>query len=209
MVLSGILGAVAFAVNGDLHAPGTLVAGFVGLWIPLVGAAILASRRFGTGSVAHDLGAFARRRDVAFGMAVAVVGLATASGVQLVLSPFPRLLGSNTGFINEQKGTIIGTLVIVLSTMLGAPLVEELFFRGLLQRALARFGLVAVFVQAVVFGVIHADPSLGIANVGVILGVGSFGLVQGFAARHFGRLGPVWVSHSLFNAAAVLPLLFK
>jgi membrane protease YdiL (CAAX protease family) len=157
----------------------------------------------------RDLGAFARRSDLLLGAGVALAGLLVASAVQLALSPFPRLLGSNTGFIEQQKGTLAGTVVIVVSTMVGAPLVEELFFRGLLQRSLARFGLGAVLAQAAVFGAIHADPALGVGNVGVMLGVGAFGLVQGFAARHFGRLGPVWVSHSLFNASAVLPLLLK
>jgi membrane protease YdiL (CAAX protease family) len=209
VILSGILGAVALAFTGDVHAPATLVAGFIGLWIPMVGAAVLASRRYGTGSIARDLGAVAVASDLVRGAIVAVVGLFAAWAVQLLLSPFPRLLGSNTGFINEQKGTFLGSVVIVASTMIGAPLVEELVFRGLLQRALARFGVVAVFVQAAVFAVIHADPVLGVGNIGVVLGVGAFGLVQGFAARHFGRLGPVWLSHSLFNATAVLPLLFK
>jgi len=209
VLLSGILGSVAFAIDGDLQAPLTLIAGFVGLWIPLVGAAVVASRRFGTGSVARDLGARARSSDLLLGVGVGIAGLVAASTVQFALSPFPRLLGSNTGFIDEQKGTALGTVVIVVSTMIGAPLVEELFFRGLLQRSLFRLGIGAVAVQALVFGAIHADPSLGLGNVGVILGVGSFGLVQGAAARHFGRLGPCWLSHALFNATAVLPLLFK
>jgi membrane protease YdiL (CAAX protease family) len=86
--------------------------------------------------------------------------------------------------------------------------VEELFFRGLVLRALLptlRWG--AVVVQAVVFGLIHFDPGQGLGNVGVIAGVGMFGLVQGIAAARIGRIGPTIVSHALFNAAAVVPLL--
>jgi membrane protease YdiL (CAAX protease family) len=97
----------------------------------------------------------------------------------------------------------------VASTIIGAPFVEELFFRGLLQRSMARLGIAACFVQALVFGLIHVTPSEGAGNVGIILGVGVFGLVLGLAARRFGRLGPTMIGHAVFNAAAVIPLLLK
>ena len=105
--------------------------------------------------------------------------------------------------------TALGAAVVALSTLIGAPVVEELFFRGLLQRAMARIGLAAAFVQALVFGLIHVTPSEGLGNVGIVLGVGVFGLVLGLAARHFGRLGPTMIGHAVFNAAAVVPLLLK
>ena len=57
------------------------------------------------------------------------------------------------------------------------------------------------------FGLIHVTPSQGLGNVGIMLGVGVFGLVLGLAARHFRRLGPTIVGHAVFNAAAVIPLL--
>lgn len=207
LVLAGILGGVAIAVTGDADGPALLTASFVGLWLPLVVVSLLASRRFGTGSARADLGLDVRPTDVGRGFLVAVAGLLATSATQLALSPFEELLGTNTGFIEEQSGTLAGVVVVVASTLIGAPLVEELFFRGLLQRALARLGLVAVLVQALVFGLIHADPAQGAGNVGIVLGVGTFGFVQGLAARRFGRLGPVFWSHAFFNAAAVVPLL--
>jgi membrane protease YdiL (CAAX protease family) len=42
-----------------------------------------------------------------------------------------------------------------------------------------------------------------------MLGVGTFGLVLGLAARRYGRLGPTMIGHAVFNAAAVIPLLLK
>ena len=125
------------------------------------------------------------------------------------MSPFPRLTGTNTNYIDDQAGTLVGALVVVCSTMIGAPIVEELFFRGLLQRSLFNLGVGAAVVQAAIFGLIHVTPEEGLGNVGIILGVGTFGLVLGLAARRYGRLGPTIVGHALFNAAAVIPLLLR
>jgi hypothetical protein len=148
-----------------------------------------------------------RGTDLGRGAVVGMIGILATSATQLALSPFDELLGTNTNFIKEQVDTIPGAVLVVASTMIGAPLVEELFFRGLLQGALARLGGLAVVIQALVFGLIHFDPDLGLGNVGVVLGVGTFGLVQGLAVRKFGRLGPAFWSHSFFNAAAVVPIL--
>jgi membrane protease YdiL (CAAX protease family) len=207
IVLAGILGSLAILVTGDEDGPALLAAGFVGLWIPLVGASLLASKAFGTGSPRRDLGLRIEPADLGLGVLVGIAGLLAASGVQLLLSPFPDLVGSNTNFIDDQATTTIGTVIVVLSTLVGAPLVEELFFRGLLLHSMARLGLAAVVLQALVFGLIHVTPEEGLGNIGIMLGVGAFGLVLGLAVRRFGRLGPSIVAHIVFNAAAVVPLL--
>ncbi|MEA3075770.1 MAG: protease family protein [Actinomycetota bacterium] len=209
VLLAGVLGGVAVLVSGSVDSPLTMAAGFVGLWIPMVGAGVMASRRFGSGSVGRDLGfRLAFPVDLGLALVVALCGMVASGLVQFALSPFPRLLGSNTGFIADQRGTIAGVVVVVGSTLVGAPLVEELFFRGLVLRALLpKLGWAAVVIQAVVFGLIHFDPTEGLGNVGVIAGVGVFGLVQGIAAWRLGRIGPTILSHALFNAVAVVPVL--
>lgn len=209
IVLASILGAIALGLTHDTDGPALLAASFVGLWIALVGASLLASKRFGSGSVRRDLGFVFERSDLGWGVLVGVVGLVAASGTQWILSAFPDLVGTNTNFIEDQATTPVGAAVVVLSTIVGAPLVEELFFRGLVQRAMARLGVAAAFVQALIFGSIHFTPEEGLGNVGIILGVGVFGLVLGLAARHFRRLGPSIVGHAVFNAAAVIPILLR
>jgi membrane protease YdiL (CAAX protease family) len=209
IVLASILGGIALVITGDEDSTLLLAAGFVGLWIPLVGAALVASTAFGTRSLRRDVGFAFELGDVWRGLLVGLAGLVAASAVQLALSPFPELTGTNTNYIEDQAATTIGAVVVAFSTMLGAPVVEELFFRGLLQRAMARLGLFAAVLQAVIFGLIHVTPDEGLGNVGIILGVGTFGLVLGLAARRFGRLGPTIVGHAIFNAAAVIPLLLR
>lgn len=209
IVFASILGGIALALTGDTDGPALLAASFVGLWVPLVGASLLASRSFGSRSVRRDLGWSFRSSDLGWGVLVGVVGLIAASAAQWALSVFPDLVGTNTNFIEDQVTTPVGAAVVVLSTIVGAPIVEELFFRGLIQRAMDRLGLAAAFLQALLFGSIHFTPSEGLGNVGIILGVGVFGLVLGLAARHFRRLGPALVGHAVFNAAAVIPLLLR
>ena len=204
---AGVLGGLALALTSDEDGPALLAASFVGLWLPLTGAALVASRAFGTGSPRRDLGFGFARTDLGWGVLVGIAGLVAASAVQFALSPFPELTGTNTNFIEEQASSTGGAVVVVVSTLVGAPFIEELYFRGLLQRAMARLGLLAVLVQAIVFGMIHVTPDEGLGNVGIILGVGTFGLVLGLAAHRFRRLGPTIVGHAVFNAVAVVPLL--
>ena len=91
--------------------------------------------------------------------------------------------------------------VLFLFLAVGAPLVEELFFRGLLLRSLARrFGpVVATLGSAVAFGLAHFEL---LQLAALIL----FGLVLALLAERTGRLGPGIVAHATFNAATVLTL---
>jgi membrane protease YdiL (CAAX protease family) len=94
------------------------------------------------------------------------------------------------------------TLVLFAVVVVGAPLVEELFYRGLLQRSLAaRFneGLVLVAVAAVFAGV-HFRP---VEFPGLFV----FGLVLGWAALRTRRLGPAITIHIGFNLTGLLLVL--
>ena len=207
---AGILAGLLYAVAGVEKGPALLAATFVGQWIGWIGAALLASRLAGTGSFRDDLGWRFDRSDLALGVVVAVIGLVAAVVVQALLSAVSEdYVGSNTGFVEEQAETVAGAVTIGLSTMIGAPIVEELFFRGLLQRALGRLRNAAVVVQALIFGLVHTTPGEGLGNVGIVLGLATFGSVLGLAVRRWGRLGPAIVGHALFNSAAVLPLLLS
>ncbi len=206
--LSAVLGGIAYGITQRETSSLVLLFGFIGFWTPLVVAARYASKRLGSGSMAADLGWSFRSSDLGWGVLVALAGVAASFLVGLVLSPFPDLVGTNTGFIEAQKGNTLGLWAVAAASVIGAPVVEELFFRGLVQRALNAVMAVvaAALVQAAIFGLIHSDPGLGAKNVSVVLGVGAFGVVLGFAGIKFGRLGPLVLGHALFNALAVIPL---
>jgi len=93
-------------------------------------------------------------------------------------------------------GWLIGLLLIVV---IGAPIVEELVYRGLLQGAMVRRfnDAVAVVAVAAFFAAIHFRwvefPGLFV-----------FGLILGVCALRTGRLGMGIAAHMAFNATGLL-----
>jgi membrane protease YdiL (CAAX protease family) len=87
-------------------------------------------------------------------------------------------------------------------TVVGAPLAEEVFFRGFVQRAaVARIGRVAGIIgTAALFGLVHYQLEQLVALV-------VFGVVLGVLADRTGRLGPSIITHMAFNATTVVNLL--
>jgi membrane protease YdiL (CAAX protease family) len=197
-VLSGIVGAAA-----GINSFAALVAALVGLWVGLLGAPLLASRRKGSGSLATDFGFVVRWRD-------ALVGVPIGLGSQLLLVPLvylPLQWFIDTDELSKPAKDLAdrahGATYVVLGVLLvvGAPLVEELFFRGLLLRSIARrFGdRWAVAGSAVAFGLAHFEPLLFPALVGL-------GVVLAILALRTGRLGPGIWAHAAFNSVVAIAL---
>ncbi|HEX6392442.1 MAG TPA: CPBP family intramembrane glutamic endopeptidase [Acidimicrobiales bacterium] len=176
-----------------------------GLWIGLVGAAVLASRRHGTGDVSKDFGfRVATWWDLPLG---AAVGLACQYGlIPALYLPFQRFdrslsqqlskpVHQDTGSVHTAAAAIVVLLVLAA----GAPLVEELFFRGLLLRSL--LGRIpaagAIVISSLLFALAHFEAVQ-------FAGLAVFGAVLGYLAWRTGRLGPSIGAHIAFNAAAVL-----
>ena len=87
----------------------------------------------------------------------------------------------------------------VLVVVIGAPIVEELMYRGLLQGAFTRRlnDVVAVVLVAAWFALIHFRP---IEYPGLFL----FGLVLGTCALRTRRLGMSVLAHMAFNATGLI-----
>jgi len=90
---------------------------------------------------------------------------------------------------------------LAIVVVVGAPVVEELFFRGLVLRSLQRrFGDVwAVVGSAMLFGVAHFEPLQLPALVGL-------GVVLGVMAVYNKRLGPSIFAHAGFNLVTMIAL---
>lgn len=212
--VAGVLLALAGAALGSLLAPDVLLVRLLlsqaGLWSGLLGACVVASRWWGTGDLRADYGLRSRRSDVGRGLLLSL-GARFAGGLALaVLVAFaPELAGSNAGIFQLAEGDRAALLALALLAVVGAPLVEETFFRGLLLRSLrSRLSTApAVALQALAFGVAHSDPGLGRQSVGVVLVVGIAGLVLGAAAERYRRLGPSMWAHAFFNLVPVVVLL--
>lgn len=203
-------GAVGFRQGSGQPVPLTVtVFDLLGLWIGLVGAVVLYYRLWGSGHPKTDLGLAIRPLDVVMG---AAVGAATQLVViPLLYLPFERadhtLSHRLSAPAKSDTAAVHGgwqTAVLILFLAVGAPIVEELFFRGLLLRSLTRWlgPGVGIVGSAVVFGLAHFEllqlPALVL-----------FGLFLGTLAYKTGRLGPAMVAHASFNAVTVLSLTLR
>jgi uncharacterized protein len=203
-----VLGSVVVAISGEdpgeVDTPVWLtVAAAVSLWVPMLVALREVSLRYGTGSPAEDYGLSVRPVDL--------VGVPVGILSQLVLLPLvywplegawpdtfsrPRLEESARTLYDSAEG--LGYVALVLVVVAGAPVVEELMYRGLLQGALVRRvdDLIGVVVAAAWFALIHFRPV-------EYPGLFAFGLVLGSCALLTGRLGMPILAHVAFNATGL------
>ena len=104
-----------------------------------------------------------------------------------------------------QPACVLWVLIAVLT-----PIAEELFFRGLMLRAIGRRWdlTVAVVVSSLVFGAFHFEAGSGIPHALFIVAVtASYGAVFAvLVVRAEGRLGPSIVAHSCVNTIGVVRL---
>jgi membrane protease YdiL (CAAX protease family) len=201
----GALALVAPADNGDGEITiGALVVGSVFGWLFLAGVPIFASTVKGRG-VVQDLGLRFRPIDLAaFPLGVALQWLA----VPLLYWPILELLDRTPDDVAEEARELtdaasgLGVLVLVLVVCVGAPIAEELFYRGLLLRSVEkRWSLpIAVAAATIVFGVAHFQA---LQLPALLL----FGLVASLLVARTGRLGPAILCHAGFNAFTLFALL--
>ena len=200
--------AVALGGGGDTDVDitmGALVASSIFGWLFLAGVPWFATTTKGNGPFV-DLGLRFRRADLAaFPLGVALQAVV----IPLLYWPLLELLDRTTDDVSEEARQLTdaasgpgGVLLLVLIVCVGAPVAEELFYRGLVLRAVEkRFSLVAAAVAAtVVFGLAHFQ---GIQLPALLV----FGAVATALAVRSGRLGPAILCHAGFNAWTVFQLL--
>ncbi len=102
------------------------------------------------------------------------------------------------------KATGFGVFLLFLVVAIGAPLVEELFYRGLTLKAFEKkmSNRLALVLSSLVFAIAHLQliqfPALFL-----------FGFVAGYLARKYDRLGRAVWAHVGFNTTTVVALLLQ
>jgi membrane protease YdiL (CAAX protease family) len=199
--------AASIAVNagaGDTDAITNTVT-FLGEWVGFAGVPLWLSRTRGHGRMSSD-----------FGLRLggpADIGLGLGAGVSLYLIAvvYGAIIGlfdhANLGHEAQQlSGHSLGPgfAAFALCAAVGAPIAEELFFRGLTQPALQRRfgGWGGLLIAAALFGLVHLSGNPGEVVPPLIL----VGLVTGLLAWRTGRLGPGIVAHMTFNGITVAAL---
>jgi membrane protease YdiL (CAAX protease family) len=172
------------------------------LWVSLLTATIIISHQWGTGSLRDDYGLRFRTFDL-LGVPIGIASQAVlVPAIYWVLRVSSEDVSSQARTLTDRAGSDAEVVLLVLMVVVGAPIIEELFFRGLLMRAIqARWNdTLALVASALFFALVHFQPLQ-------IPGLFAFGLILGACAQRTGRLGMGILAHSAFNATAVVMLL--
>ena len=199
--------AIVVGAGVDIDSMTVTVTGLVALWAGLLGGMVWVTRRKGSGSFAADFGLrFEDRRDLvgmAYGLVTQLVVIPT---LYLPLAWFIKDLGDRVEAparnLSDQAGADAGLVLLAVLVIVGAPIVEELFYRGFLLRSIERrYGTrVGIGASATLFALAHFEaiqfPALLV-----------FGLVLGYLAVRYNRLGPGIFAHAAFNAVTMAILI--
>lgn len=181
----------------------TLFVALAATWTAYLAGLWWASRRSGTGDPVADYRVRFRPIDV---LGVPIGVLTQLAIVPLVYLPLSRIWPSTFSedelaenaerLVDRASGAAM--VLLVLMVCVGAPIVEELVYRGMLQRAFSArlHRLAAWIVVAAWFAVIHFRP---VEYPGLFV----FGLVAGAAVLVTGRLGTAIATHIAFNVTGL------
>lgn len=219
------LGDVAIALLLGLLVPLFVLGGFIAVGAPtdgtavLLGAAVLPWVGFGVwpwlttrlqgNGPRIDLGLALRPVDLAWGVGGGLAAIAAGSVVaaltEAVTGPFESSAGEAVANAEVPRWVVV---TFALCALIGAPVAEELAFRGLAFASLARWahrrGLPAVpwavVGSSLLFALIHLEP----VRIPVLLAIG---LVLAWVRARTGRLGAPIVAHVVNNSLGVLGIL--
>lgn len=208
-LLSNVFGVVILVVAGWKSSADIPMWGFGVLQIPLwggyIGVAIYAAAK-GSG-VERAFGLLVRAMDPVIGLVVGVICQLVV--LPVVYLPIFRLTGTDSEELSlpakqlaSGAQSLWSWLLFAVLVGLVAPVVEELFFRGLVLRSLSKKGLPtwgAVLVTSGIFASLHFQLLQ-------LPGLFVFGLVLAGLAVATGRLGLSVFAHIGFNATTVVVL---
>jgi membrane protease YdiL (CAAX protease family) len=141
-------------------------------------------------------------RSLALGLGATLVGLLGGGGVTaLAEAALPPSLLEQFDQARYFSGSGWKLWSMVVGAIAGAPLFEELAFRGGLLSAFAlrRGARSAIVLSALVFAAFHLDPVH-------LAGTFFLGLLYGWLALRTGSIWPSMLAHALNNGVAVLAL---
>ena len=222
IVIASLLVAVGVVEGSDLAQFALSLLGY-GV---LVGVVVFSSRRLGVCSLAKDFWLRLRPVDLAIGLGIGLV-------MKLLGVLWAAIAIGLFGLPEQQSNLVLSTdtvwLVIngVIIVAIVAPIVEELYLRGLVMQAvrnaiLRRGGraqpasesvqraavLVSIAVSALVFMALHLYQSTDATLLTTLaLSTLTLGVINAMIVYLTGRLGAAIVAHMVFNGISVATLL--
>ena len=182
----------------------TLPVGQIGLWGGFALTVVVAGTLRGTG-IRRDFGLSMRPSDVPVGLLFGLLGQTVV--VWLIYAPFQQFFDFDVSEaareITDRAATGGDIALVMLGVVVGAPIFEELFFRGLVLRAFERKwgAVVGVLASSALFGAVHLQPLQFPALM-------AFGIITALLVKRYKRLGPAIWAHVGFNLLAVVNLIW-
>ena len=194
-----------FDISDDVNSQPSwfLLAGALTLWLPQIALLLVFARRAGTGSFTEDYRFRFRLVDL-WGVPIGVLSQVLLVG--LVTWPFrewfpdtfdpSKVEDRARSLYDSARGPWLFVLGFIV--VLGAPVVEELVYRGFLQTGLqSRINDVAsIVIVAAWFAGVHG-------RVAELPGLFAFALVLGITLQMTRRLGMPVIAHLAFNATGL------
>lgn len=199
-LLGFVVLSIAVAVLGTLAGlplPVLLVVGITVPWLALAGWPILTTWFQGNGP-RIDLGLSLTWRDLGWGLIGGVAALVAGGTVAIILQALTGEFNSAAGEIGEElraEGPMLVLIIFALCVAIGAPIAEEIAFRGMAYNALAKRGLNTAWVIAittVAFSLFHLEP----IRIPILL---ASGLILGVLRWQTRGLGAPIVAHAVNN----------
>ena len=199
-LLGFVLISVAIAAGGsllDLPLPWLLLLGISLPWIALAGWPLLTTSFQGNGP-RIDLGLRLTWSDVGWGVIGGFAALMAGGAIALLLQAIFGEFTSAAGEVGNQlrdEGPMLAVVAFALCVAIGAPIAEEIAFRGMAYNALAKRGLSTVWVIAittVAFSLFPLEP----VRAPILL---ASGLVLGLLRWRTRSLGAPIVAHAVNN----------
>jgi membrane protease YdiL (CAAX protease family) len=218
IALFGFIGANAMSACAALFAIGVLgvevrsvtaeVFALVGLWVGIACTAYMVTRRMH--ATIADLGfSWPTGREFGLGFGIAFLAAFVASRVAVFLQAIlgDENSGSKSNLFLSHRPSTAAIFVLALAACVGAPIFEELFFRGIVQGIFTRRSgaATAIVVQAVLFGCAHYQLGMTADEAIIrIVSIGVVGVFLGWLRNRTGRLGAGMVMHGTYNLIVVL-----
>ncbi|EHR49638.1 putative metal-dependent membrane protease [Saccharomonospora marina XMU15] len=165
----------------------------------------LGSLRWGNG-VRADFGLLPTGRDLKVGLACGGFALLAGYVLNLILLQIygsERMAGPLIEVFRGISADIGWLVVAAIIVVVGAPLTEELLFRGALWNGLAHYRIpnwVILLLTALLFAQLHGEPTRTVALIAQGVAIGSARFITG-------RVGASVVAHATNNLPAALFLL--
>ena len=199
-LLGFVLISVAIAAGGsllDLPLPWLLLLGLTLPWIALAGWPLLTTALQGNGP-RIDLGLRLTWSDLGWGLIGGFIALMAGGAIALLLQAIFGEITSAAGDVGSElrdEGPMLAVVAFALCVAIGAPIAEEIAFRGMAYNALTKRGLSTAWVIAittVAFSLFHLEP----LRVPILL---ASGLVLGVLRWKTRSLGAPIVAHAVNN----------